>query len=65
MTVRRAIVSKGDLSRMAAVVAAHNVVFEGRACPNGDLTFRLLPPNEKLEGSDDAFDDRLDKWAAS
>lgn len=65
MSGRRALISKDDLNRMAATVAAHGVVFDGRVTASGDLAFRLSPFVEKRGASSDDLDDRLDQWGAS
>ncbi|MEM7687799.1 MAG: hypothetical protein AAF291_02155 [Pseudomonadota bacterium] len=56
---RRALISKGDLDRMAKTVAAHGVVFDGRVTPKGDLSFRVSPFVEKRGANNDDLDDRI------
>lgn len=59
MSGRRALISKDDLNRMAATVAAHEVVFEGRTNADGELVFRMTPLVERDSQNSDDLDERL------
>jgi hypothetical protein len=63
MSGRKALIPKDDLSRMAAVCAAQNVVIEGEYM---GFRFTMSPAKaEALLAKNDDLDDRLNNWAAS
>ena len=65
MSSRRALLSKGDLDRMASACAAHGVRFRGRVDSVGNLEFTLTPVASAASISNDDFEERLSDWVGS